>query len=188
MVYHSDQTFTKNDFKKQDLGIGEYEACTFHGCDFLATDLSGCRFIDCQFTTCDLSNAKLHKTSLQDVQFSNCKMIGLAFDTCNAFNFSANFKACILNHSVFFKMKLNRVNFIECQLQDVDFAQAEMIGTSLHKCQLLNANFDHTNIEKADFRDALDFSIDPESNKIKGARFSASSLHGLLDKYQLVIE
>jgi hypothetical protein len=48
--------------------------------------------------------------------------------------------------------------------------------------------FNNTIIEQADFRTANNYSIDPENNRIKKARFSTQGISGLLDKYQIIIE
>jgi len=42
--------------------------------------------------------------------------------------------------------------------------------------------------EKADFRTAYNFSIDPEVNKINRAKFSSMNLAGLLSKYDIEID
>ena len=43
-------------------------------------------------------------------------------------------------------------------------------------------------LEKADFRGAINYSIDPELNQLKGASFSTAGLGGLLGKYGIRIE
>ena len=43
-------------------------------------------------------------------------------------------------------------------------------------------------LEKADFRGAFNYSLDPELNRIKGARFSPAGLAGLLGKYGIRID
>ena len=43
-------------------------------------------------------------------------------------------------------------------------------------------------IEKADFRNALSYSIDPSANRIKNAQFSESGIAGLLDSFKIRIE
>jgi uncharacterized protein YjbI with pentapeptide repeats len=55
-------------------------------------------------------------------------------------------------------------------------------------CDLLNTSFMQTNLEKADFRTAINYSFDPELNKIKKAKFSLDGLPGLLMKYNIDIE
>jgi hypothetical protein len=44
------------------------------------------------------------------------------------------------------------------------------------------------NLKKADLRTAYNYHIDPESNKLKKAKFSLQGLPGLLDKYGIDIE
>ncbi|MGI8788822.1 MAG: hypothetical protein ACR2HG_13805 [Pyrinomonadaceae bacterium] len=43
-------------------------------------------------------------------------------------------------------------------------------------------------MEKADFQTAYNYSIDPESNRIKKAQFSIPGIARLLDKYEIEIE
>jgi len=52
---------------------------------------------------------------------------------------------------------------------------------------LTGAMFESTNLEKADFRSSFHYSINPEINKIKKAKFSLPAVIGLLDKYQIEI-
>jgi hypothetical protein len=42
-------------------------------------------------------------------------------------------------------------------------------------------------MEKADFRSAFNYSINPEINRIKKAKFSLTGLQGLLGKYDIEI-
>ena len=55
----------------------------------------------------------------------------------------------------------------------VEFAAPELwvtsVGAVFHECNLLGAMFDQTNLEKADLRTAINFSIYPEQNKLKKA-------------------
>ncbi|WP_086936325.1 pentapeptide repeat-containing protein [Chamaesiphon minutus] len=55
-------------------------------------------------------------------------------------------------------------------------------------CDLTDAIFQYTILEKADFRTAYNYSIDPELNRIKKAKFSRSGIAGLLDKYDIDID
>lgn len=188
MDYFSEKTYDEKDFKASPLPKGEYEYCVFKNCNFVEADLSKIRFIETEFIDCDWSNAKVHQTSFQDAKFKGCKLLGIQFDSCDQFNFAASFEHCMLHHSIFYQMKLNRSSFHHCQLHYVDFAEANLSNSTLTKCDLLNANFDYTNLEKADLRNATHYSIDPEINKLKGAKFSLPEVVGLLDKYGLRIE
>lgn len=77
---------------------------------------------------------------------------------------------------------------MSCSLKQVDFAEADLSKALFKDCDLASASFMRTNLEQADFRTARNYSIDPELNKMKRARFSPSELAGLLHKYNLQIE
>jgi uncharacterized protein YjbI with pentapeptide repeats len=111
-VFVQDKIFDKIDV----LAVGEYDNCTFNNCDFANNDLSHCIFVDCIFDACDVSLTKLNKTAFRDVQFKNCKMLGLRFDTCNEFGLSFSFDNCQLNHSSFYKTTISKTNFKNSQL------------------------------------------------------------------------
>lgn len=115
-------------------------------------------------------------------------MLGLQFDACNQFCFAAVFDSCQLDHSIFYKMKLNRSSFLNSQLKGVDFSEADLKKSKLIGCNLLGATFQNTMLELADLRNATNYAIDPEQNRIKGAKFSVPEVIGLLDKYHIKIE
>ena len=85
-------------------------------------------------------------------------------------------------------MKIKKTVFKSSQLHEVDFAEADLSNAIFDNCNLVQAVFDHTNIEKADFHTAYNYSINPETNKIKKAKFSIQGISGLLDKYEIDIE
>jgi fluoroquinolone resistance protein len=182
--YFTDKTFDRN----SKLTKGEYENCIFNNCNFANSDLSEYTFIDCTFNGCNLSLAKINKTSFQVIQFKDCKMLGLRFDTCNEFGLSMSFDGCQLNHSSFYKLKIKNTIFKKSQLQENDFSEADLTSAVFDDCNLLQTIFDHTILEKADFRTSYNYSIDPEINRIKSAKFSIFGISGLLDKYDIEIE
>ena len=186
--YFYEKIFNKIDFTKTPVPKGEYEECTFSNCDFSSADLSEIKFIETEFIDCNLSNAQLYKTAYQEVHFNGCKMLGLQWEACNGFGFAAHFDSCQLNHSSFYKVKLNRSSFVNSKLIGVDFTEADLKGVKLVKCELLNAVFENTILEKADFSGSVNYSIDPEMNKIRGAKFSLPEVVGLLNKYGIKID
>ena len=151
-------------------------------------NLSGRRFIECEFFDCDLSTANLNQASFQEAHFKDCKMLGLRFDHCNPFGFIVHFENCQLSHASFYQVKLAKTAFANSKLHEVDFTESDLSGANFDHCDLLNATFDHTILEKADFRTSFNYSIDPETNRIKGAKFSLPSVIGLLNKYGIKID
>ncbi len=183
-----DEVFSKIDFVQNLLPKNDYENCTFLNCDFSNTDLSGIIFLDCTFTSCNLSMANLTKTAFKDIVFDDCKMLGLDFGLCSEFLFLVGFKNCILNFSSFYKRKLKKSKFVNTSLQEVDFTEADLSGAVLDDCDLAGATFDNTVLEKADLRTSYHYSIDPDLNRIKKAKFSLQGVVGLLHKFEIVVE
>lgn len=170
------------------LEKAEYENCSFEECDFSEYDFKDFKFIDCRFDNCNLSLAQLTNTSIQNTEFKNCKMLGLRFDYCNNFNLSFSFESSMLNHSSFYAKKLKKTVFKNCAMHEVDFTDADFTESILFNCDLLNAHFENTNLEKVDFLESININIDPELNRIKNATFNLTSLPGLLLKHNIKIK
>ncbi|MCU0399592.1 MAG: pentapeptide repeat-containing protein [Algoriphagus sp.] len=186
MTNHSNQTFQS--LLAADFEPGEYESCTFVACNFSNLNFHGSSFENCTFRDCDLSNAKVFKVSFQNVKFERCKVLGVHFNTANAFLMEFQFEHCQLDYSNFFNLKLKKSQFKNCRLLEVDFSQAELQEANFQGSDLSGAVFDGTNLEKADFRDAVNYRIDPEINRIKGARFDLQGLPGLLVKWGIKVQ
>ncbi len=185
MSHHSDQTYQNllaGDFKP-----GEYDSCTFIACNFSNLNFHGSSFENCTFRDCDLSNAKVFKVGFQNVRFERCKILGVHFNTANAFLMEFQFDHCQLDYCNFFNLKLKKSRFIHSRLLEVDFSQAELQEASFQGSDLSGAVFDRTNLEKADFREAVNYRLDPEINKVKGARFDLEGLPGLLGKWGIKV-
>ena len=73
-------------------------------------------------------------------------------------------------------------------MQEVDFTECDLTNAVFDNCDLMKSNFDNTILEKADLRTSYNYSIDPEINLIKKAKFSIPGVTGLLDKYDIIIE
>jgi uncharacterized protein YjbI with pentapeptide repeats len=165
----------------------EFDHCTFKNCDFTDKTLTGNDFIHCKFILCNLSMVKWEGSSLNDVTFSNCKILGVDFSKCSKFLFSVAFEDCILNYSYFYKSELKNTIFKNCVLQEVNFSEANLFNVKFINCDLANAIFERTNLEKADFTLAKNYSFKLESNKIKKAKFSVPEVLGIFNSYDIII-
>ena len=183
-----DETFERNDFTEKPLAKGQYENCVFSNCDFSDCELNEFKFIECEFRNSNLSLIKLNQTALQDVKFIHCKMLGVRFDMCLDFGLSFTFDTCQLSHCIFYGKSIKKTSFLNSQLKEVDFTKCELSGSIFENCELSGAVFENTILEKADFRSSYNYSIDPELNRIKKAKFSILGISGLLEKYDIVIE
>lgn len=185
---YRDREFSRDEVSNEPLAKGEYDHCTFINCELTGADLSGYLFDSCTFTGCNLSMVKLNKTTLRDVTFEGCKMLGVHFYHCNKFGLSFSFDRCVLDHSSFYQMVVKGTKFIHTQMRETDLTACDMTGALFEGCDMTGATFDHTTLEKADMRTAYGYIIDPESNKIRKAKFSLTGVTGLLRQYDIEIE
>ncbi|MDT0552166.1 pentapeptide repeat-containing protein [Urechidicola vernalis] len=182
------ENFKGIDFSKERLPIGEYDQCTFINCSFENSDISNCVFIDCEFKDCNLSNCLTKHTLFQEVRFEDCKLIGVKFADCNDFLLDFNFKQCQLNFSSFYKLKMIGTKFDRCKLQEADFTDANLSKCTFNNSDLYKTIFDNSNLSHTDFKTTINYTIDPEINILKGAKFSKTGIEGLLRKYSVIIE
>jgi fluoroquinolone resistance protein len=185
--YFEDEAFDRLDASTRPLVPGDYEGCRFTACNFTRADLSNFRFSECSFTGCNFSLVKSVQTAWTDCRFTDCKLLGFPFFQSNPFLFSVRFEQCMLQLANFYQLGLKRTLFLRCQLHEADFTGADLQAAIFDQCDLLGARFDQSNLEKADFRTAFNYTIDPAMNRVKKARFSAEGLAGLLERFDLDI-
>jgi fluoroquinolone resistance protein len=97
------------------------------------------------------------------------------------------FDNCQLNHAIFYKLNLKGNTFRNCQLLEVDFAECDLNGVVFNNCDLSGAVFYQSNLEGVDFRTALNFTINPDENRMKNSKFSLEGLPGLLTKFGIQV-
>ncbi len=183
-----DKTFTKITAEAVVGSKLTYENCQFINCDFSSADFYGITFIDCIFETCNLALIKLGSCGLQNCRFKNCKLIGADFSKANDFLFELNFENCLLDNAIFYKKKNKGTTFTDCSLMETDFTEADLTDVKFINCNLNRAFFERTILKNADLRSSYNYTIDPEQNMIKKARFSVHGLPGLLAKYDIRID
>ena len=186
--YYVDEEFENEDFSENEIFKVDFESCIFKSCNFSNSQIKNCDFNECKFENCNLGMMKLNNTSVREVEFINCKVVGVDFSVCNPFLFSMRCSNSHLDYSVFYALKMKNTIFNDCSLKEVDFTECDMQGSQFINCNMENSSFERTNLMKCDFTTSYNFNIDPESNKIKKAKFSINGLQGLLMKYNLDIE
>jgi len=183
-----DQQIKNKNYSYDTHSIKEYTNCIFMHCNFESCNLIGAKFENCTFNECNLSMANIAGVAFQDVRFLDCKLLGLRWDECNDFGLSIFFRGCYLNDSSFYGLKLRKTTFESCTLHEVDFSTADLSESVFIDSDLENAVFQQTNLVKTDFRSAINYSINPEQNKIKKAKFSIPEVVGLLTQHDIIIQ
>jgi fluoroquinolone resistance protein len=171
---------TPLDFKKS-----HFESCRFEGLHWSIVDLRGARFIDCTFVACDLSNAQVIQAVFNGVSFSKCKLLGVRWDTCSTALFQVTFDRCAMRDATFHGVHGDDFSLAQCDLSGCDFSDASFRKADFSGTTLRDAIFDVTDLRGANFTDAQAFVIPPARNRLKGARFNADNLAGLLTDHDL---
>lgn len=187
-TFYGKETFSKIDYSDKELSGKEFNACTFAHCNFLNSNLSHNEFTNCYFDTCNLSMAMLEHTKLDNAQFINCKIMGVDFSKCSDFLFSASFSKCTLDFTQFLGKNLKKIKFEDCSMKEANFTESNLTDAALINCDLSRTVFYRTTLIKADFRTSYNYTIDPELNRIKNAKFSMNGVLGLLEKYDISVE
>lgn len=188
IILHEQKSFEDIDYSEKILTDTEFYKCNFHNCNFTKSDFSDIDFIDCNFTDCNFTLTILKNSGLKDIQFNKCKIMGIDFSICNNFLFTVHFNECHLDNSTFHSKKMKKTNFINCSLKEVDFSEVDLTLSVFQYCDLSNSIFNQTILDKVDFRTAVNYVIEPDSNRIKKAKFSLPGLPGLLAKYEIIVE
>ena len=93
-----------------------------------------------------------------------------------------------MDFASFRSLVLKGSRFTACSLVEADFSGTDLSKALFGDSDLAGAVFDDTKLEGADLRDARNFIIDPEKNRIKGALFALHGLPGLLMRYGIKVE
>lgn len=187
-ILFEDRVFTGGELSPADIAGAEFDHCTFRSVQWMAVDMSNTRFTDCTFEQCDLSNAIVDDTGFRSVVFKGCKLLGVQFERCSKFLLAVHFDQCRMDFVSFRSVTLKAPWFRACSLVEADFSGSDMRKAVFEGSLLTGAVFDNTNLEGADLREARGLILDPERNRIKGARFALSGLPGLLTRYRIEVE
>ncbi|UII77334.1 pentapeptide repeat-containing protein [Flagellimonas sp. HMM57] len=183
----ADQEFVGIDYTKNRLPKADYENCIFTNCTFTNAYLDNQNFMECEFVACDLTNANISHTTFKESLFKDSKLIGLRFEDCNEFLLSVQFDNCNLHLTSFYQVGLKGTLFSGCSLLETDFTGTDLTSAKLQNCNLEKAIFFQTILEGADLSTSFNYTIDPEKNQLKKAKFSKNGLSGLLKKYEIKI-
>lgn len=186
--YYS-QNFKGLDFSNNSYSDIVFENCTFHGCNFSDAKFYKCKFLESTFNNSNLSNLAVNYTRFVDVNFEECKLIGVNWTTADwpRLNLSSPlaFTQCIINDSSFFGLFLAELTLEHCKAHDVDFRSGNFSKAKFIHTDFTNSLFSKTNLKEADFSEAQNYTIDVFNNEIKGAKFSKYEALSLLDSLEI---
>ena len=163
-----------------------FEGCTFRRCNFSGASFKGSRFFNCRFEHCDLSNAAFDNANLRAPLFSACKLIGVAWARTQRLDGPA-FDDCLLNDGNFKGLKLPKLRLKDCVAKQTDFSTADLSGADFSGTDLTGSLFFKSDLSRADFRSARNYSLFVDQCTVKGAKFSYPEVMALLHGLEIVI-
>ena len=181
------ETFTGLSLENETVKGVFFEECVFENCSFVTCTFERCRFLTCKLTGCILSAIMPTNTRFEDVSFVSCKAIGVNWSRAMETR-KLRFRDSQVNYSNFRFAKLPDLMMVNCEARDSDFIEADLKGAVMKKTDFQNTYFSKTNLTNADFREAVNYSIDPATNILKKTKFSMPEVMGLLDSFDIIIE
>jgi fluoroquinolone resistance protein len=186
--YFENQTFKKEVCISSDLKGTSFSRVIFESCDLSQSLLMQAKLIGCKFLGCNLSLIKLDGSRLQEVEFEDCKLVGVNFSKVDPLFFSVKFKNCLIDLANFSDLQLKGTSFLNCLIREAHFSHTNLAETVFTGSDLAGTTFHNCNLSKAVFTDALNYSIDPTTNVLKRARFSSPGVLSLLDHLGIIID
>ena len=181
------QHFTSEDFSKKIFENHCFTNCLFQNCNFNGVLLRKAKFCSCTFKDCNLSLVKLDGSRMQEVKFLGCKIVGAEFFKCEKTFFSANFENSLVHYCNFSDLNMKNASFCKSKLKESHFTNTALSGADFEDVDLSGTIFHGCDLSKADFSKAINYDIDPQTNKIKKAKFSLPEAVGLLRGFDITI-
>lgn len=171
----------------------EFNDCEFRlGPSEHAWQPDNCNFDRCRFVASDLSLSKWTDCAIRNTSFADCRLTGADFSIARWSAYSTTspntFVRCDLSYVNFSRARLGAIRVEECRALEAEFMEADLTGAVFDDTDLSRATFARTNLSGADLRTAYGFLIDPLTAKLGGARFSSSSLTGLVLGFGIEID
>ena len=86
------------------------------------------------------------------------------------------FKKCLIGTSNFSDLDLKTTLFHECTIRDTYFTSANLMGANFRGSNLIGSTFYNTDLSKANFLGAINYAINPLTNKLIKTKFSIDLL------------
>lgn len=165
----------------------EFYKCTFTGCSLSRAVFTSCEFEKCVFDTCDISLLNLRDIRLTDIEFVNCKAVGV---TWPAFKMPGDYslKNCKLDNGIFMGLNLNGIQMTGCSATDIDFSDCNLTKAVFDGTDFARSRFIKANLTQADFSGAHNYTLDPNLNKLKKTIFSFPEVTALLNSFDIIIK
>lgn len=124
---------------------------------------------------------------LHDVVMEESKITGAEFHKCDPTFFSIQFKSCILLGCNFSEMKMKKTSFHKSKIKECYFNNTLLLKADFRQTDLEGTLFHHCDLSHTDFSEAINYSINPQSNILKKAIFTTPEVLSLLNFFDIRI-
>jgi uncharacterized protein YjbI with pentapeptide repeats len=100
---------------------------------------------------------------------------------------SLSFNDSILDYAIFQSLSLKETPFINCSIKEADFYETDLKKSSFTGSILTHTTFNKANCTEADFRGAMDYTIDVRETNIKKAKFNLPEALTLLHSLDIIL-
>ncbi|MCI0382481.1 MAG: pentapeptide repeat-containing protein [Chlamydiae bacterium] len=98
------------------------------------------------------------------------------------------FTNCLIDTSNYSDLTLKNTQFLHCTIRDTHFTNTNLAEAIFSESDLRGTIFHHCNLNNANFIGAINYSINPLTNLLKGTKFSKPEVLALLDHFDIIIE
>jgi uncharacterized protein YjbI with pentapeptide repeats len=186
--YHENEAIQGLNLSNGDLSGREFYRCAFAACNLTEADLSRSVFEDCVFRESNLSNPLIAGSRLLNVEFLDCKIVGLNFYHCDQLLFECGFSKTHLQNCNFSDLKMKRASFIGCRIDECDFENAFLVEARFDDSVFRQTLFHGCDLTGASFLEAKGYGIDPRNNIVKKATFSVPDVLALVECFGVEIK
>lgn len=135
----------------QEVSKASFENVLFRHVTILESSLEHCEFTDVRFEHCDFSNVNLQNSFMHRTEWVNCKLVGTDFSRSRWQNVSVLQSVC--DYSNFRFAHLKQVEFSETSLIGADFAYLKLQKMIYGACKLDQVTFTGTPMKGLDLSD-----------------------------------
>lgn len=193
----SESLYENEKFKDQDLRNSHWEGkefydCTFHACRLAESTLLRCTFVDCVFEKCDLSLVNVPQCTFQNTTFKKTRLVGINWAKMSwkrtNLQVPFHFHECNISYCNFFGICLKGCSLIKCMVNETDFAEANLTDADCQRSDFRKTRFFHTNLTRANFKNASEYQIDPLNNTLKKTIFNLPEAVALLNGLDIILD
>jgi len=184
---HEDIVFEQLDATKSSIRDSRFDRCIFRKVQLKESSFSKCKFESCVFESCDLSLFHGYDSAFIDVQFRECKLVGINWTDARRYS-NISFEGCVLDYCSFAGLDFRKTGFRDCRLVEASFAEANLTDANFAGSDLTGCRFLRTNLTRCDLSNARGYVISPNENTVKGMKVSLAGAVSLMQTFGVQVD